>query len=125
MGMTQQRACKSPAGIFLGVCVCVCVCVWSRAGLCKKALREPVRQAATEHASGAWCGCWRCAACQWIGRSIPGRVIRGTGGPSATAFRLTAAMCVCLFSFTSRPLHLRLTMLDLIIRYDARVKIHP
>lgn len=43
---------------------------------------------------------------------------------SGKGLSLTAAMCVCLFSFTSRPLHLSLTILDLIVRCGAKVKIH-
>lgn len=43
---------------------------------------------------------------------------------SGKELSLTAVMCVCLFSFTSRPLHSSSTILDLIIRYNAKVKIH-
>lgn len=43
---------------------------------------------------------------------------------SGKALSLTAAMCVRLFSFTSCPLHLSLTILDLIVSYGAKVKIH-
>lgn len=42
---------------------------------------------------------------------------------SGQALSLTAAMCVCLFSFTSRPLYLSLTILDLIVRCGAKVRI--
>lgn len=42
---------------------------------------------------------------------------------SGQALSLTAAMCVCLFSFTSRPLYLSLTILDLIVRCCAKVRI--
>lgn len=71
------------------------------------------------------CGGWRCAALRWLCGSIPSGVIRGTQMKcSGEALSLTAAMCVCLFSFASRPLHSSLTILDLIIRYDAKVKIH-
>lgn len=64
-------------------------------------------------------------ALQRICGSIPSGVIRGTQmNCSGKERSLTAAMCVCLFSFTSRPLHLFLTILDLIIRYDAKVKIN-
>lgn len=41
---------------------------------------------------------------------------------SGQALSLTAAMCVCLFSFTSRPLYLSLTILDLIGRCAAKVR---
>lgn len=76
-------------------------------------------------AASSWCGGWRFAALRRICGSIPSGVIRGTQMKcSGKALSLTAAMCVCLFSFTSRPLHLLLTILDLIIRYDAKVKIH-
>lgn len=76
-------------------------------------------------AASSWCGGWRFAALRRICGSIPSGVIRGTQMKcSGKALSLTAAMCVCLFSFTSRPLHLFLTILDLIIRYDAKVKIH-
>lgn len=75
--------------------------------------------------ASSWCGGWRFAALRWICGSIPSGVIRGTQMKcSGKALSLTAAMCVCLFSFTSRPLHSSLTILDLIIRYDAKVKIH-
>lgn len=43
---------------------------------------------------------------------------------SGQALSLTAAMCVCLFSFASRPLYLSLTILDLIVRCGAKVRIH-
>lgn len=42
---------------------------------------------------------------------------------SGKELSLTAAMCVCLFSFTSRPFHLSLMILDLIIGYNAKVEI--
>lgn len=42
---------------------------------------------------------------------------------SGQALSLTAAMCVCLFSFTSRPLYLSLTILDLIVRCGTKVRI--
>lgn len=72
----------------------------------------------------SWCGGWCFVAFQWICGSIPSGVIRGTQMKfSGKALSLTAAMCVCLFSFTSRPFHPSLTILDLIIRYDAKVKI--
>lgn len=67
---------------------------------------------------------WRLAL-RWICGSILSDVIRGTQMKcSSKALSLTAAMCVCLFSFTSRPLHLSLMILDLIMRYSAKVKIH-
>lgn len=76
-------------------------------------------------AASSWCGGWRFVALRWICGSIPSGVIRGTQMKcSGKALSLTAAMCVCLFFFTSRPLHLSLTILDLIIRYNAKVKIH-
>lgn len=76
-------------------------------------------------AASSWCGGWRFVALRWISGSIPSGVIRGTQMKcSGKALSLTAAMCVCLFFFTSRPLHLSLTILDLIIRYNAKVKIH-
>lgn len=76
-------------------------------------------------AASSWCGGWRFAVLRWICGSIPSGVIRGAQMKcSGKELSLTAAMCVCLFSFTSRPLHSSLTILDLIIRYDAKVKIH-
>lgn len=67
---------------------------------------------------------WRLAL-RWICGSILGGVIRGTQMRcSGQALSLTAAMCVCLFSFTSRPLYLSLTILDLIVRCGAKVRIH-
>lgn len=67
---------------------------------------------------------WRLAL-RWIRGSILGGVIRGTQMKcSGQARSLTAAMCVCLFSFTSRPLYLSLTILDLIARCGAKVRIH-
>lgn len=70
-------------------------------------------------ATGSWCGGWR-----FIGSILSG-VIRGTEMKcSSKALSLTAALCVCLFSFASCALHLSLTILDLIIRYNAKVKIH-
>lgn len=76
-------------------------------------------------AASSWCAGWRFAALRSICGSIPSGVITGTQMKcSGKALSLTAAMCVCLFSFTSRPLHPSLTILDLIIGYDAKVKIH-
>lgn len=67
---------------------------------------------------------WRLAL-RWIHGSILSGIIRGTQMKcSGRALSLTAAMCVCLFSFTSCPLHLSLTILDLIVRCGAKVKIH-
>lgn len=66
---------------------------------------------------------WR-RALRRIRGSILGGVIRGTQMKcSGQARSLTAAMCVCLFSFTSRPLYLSLTILDLIGRCAAKVRI--
>lgn len=67
---------------------------------------------------------WRLAL-RWICGSILSGVIRGTQMKcSSKALSLTAALCVCLFSFASCALHLSLTIHDLIIRYNAKVKIH-
>lgn len=96
--------------------------------LCKKPQWLVYVGGSTEGGSGAassWCGGWRFAALRWICGSIPSGVIRGTQMKcSGKVHSLTAAICMCLFSFTSRPLHPSLTILDLIIRYDAKVKIH-
>lgn len=76
-------------------------------------------------AARSWCGGWRFVALRWICGSIPSGVIRGVQMKcSGKELSLTAAMCVCLFSFTSRRLYSSLTILDLIIGYNAMVKIH-